>query len=223
MKSILANLQWPDIPLPVVGVLAAAVVLLPASQLAVLGLLRATQKSAGQSVLLAPPSGDEVSSGLAIEPGESEAPAATTGSDGVRIDPLVAMAIAVNRERRAGERLVEPSTPPSGISVVTIDPAPGQTRFQGPNPRSSAALSSVFARTSGHSGTAIPAMKAGSNKPFSIQFVSLPLRPASTLTPVFALPPGAGNGDAWAQAHPDLADQPSVAALQVTLSRALGR
>ena len=219
MKSILAKLRWPDIPLPVVAVLAAAVVVLPASQLAVLGLLRATQKSAVQSTLPAPPSGAEVSSGLALLPGDSEAPAATTGSDGVGIDPLLALAAAVNRGRRAGERLTDPAMArPSNSNTP-----PAQARFQGLDPSFSAALSTVFAQTLERSAIEVSLGDAGNAKPFAMEFVSLPLRSASALTPVFALPPGAVDGDAWAQIHPDLADRPSVTALQVTLSRALGR
>jgi hypothetical protein len=223
MKSLLTKLQWSEISLPVVAILAAAVVLLPASQLAVLGLLRVTQKSAGQSMVQAPRAADHdpLLDGHLLSGAEIGVQAAI--SEELHIDPLLAMAAAMNRERRVGERLSSPSASPTGGSAHRGHPAAGQTPFQGPDAAFSAALSSVFADTSKATRSAVPAAKIKDTKPFAIEFVSLPLHSASALVPVFALAPGAVNGEAWAQMHPDLADQPSVAILQVTLSRALGR
>lgn len=219
MKAILQKLSLPELSLPVVAILAGAVVVLPASQLAVLGLLRATQQASGESGVWAEASGADQSLRPQRAQSGADAPGSSSTQGVSHGDRLVAMASAVQRERRAADGFGKPETRESDRK---------RSGFRGHDAAFSAALSSVFAPATRVAG---PVEKpvltapggAGAREPFVVEFVALPLNSASPLAPPFALGTGAANGAAWAQIHPDLPTHASASVARITLTRALGQ
>ncbi len=219
MKVILQKLPRFDLPLPVVAILAAAVVVLPASQLAVLGLLRATQQSSDELGVWEGAAGAHESPRLNQVQSGTDARRGSLPQGARSDDALAAMASAVQRERRASDRLRKPESRESATIVA---------RFTGHDAGFSAALSAVFAPTARLAGpTKEPVSdasgSAGAGEPFVVEFVALPLTAASALAPPFVLGTGASNGAAWAQIHPDLPTHASASVVRITLTRALGR